>query len=77
MEFIIVKYSCKGCDLYRVDCQVSSRTTEDVVHWTKNILGHAVGLDHSIRSPFCSSKTMSEVMIPITGASKIGGVSEN
>ena len=70
---ITVKYSCNGCGLHRVECPVPARTVEDVVFWTEQILGRAVGEDHANRSPFCTSRTMSEVMVPISGAEKIGG----
>lgn len=75
MVSITVMYSCSGCGLIKAKCEVPARTTEDVVVWTRDILGGAVGSDHHKRSPSCTSDTMSEVWIPITGSDKVGGPS--
>ena len=73
---ITCKYSCHGCGLDKVECEVPARTTEDVVVWVTTICGQAIANDHLRRSPFCSA-TCCDLMIPISGASKVGGVVEN
>jgi len=72
---IEVKYSCLGCGLHRVICAVPARTSEDIVVWVVTVMAKAISADHSRRSPLCDSRTMSEVMVPITGAEVIGGPS--
>jgi hypothetical protein len=73
---IQVLYSCIECGLQDVKVEVEARTVEDVVTWMKEV-GNALGADHFRRSPHCRTLTFSEVKIPITGASKIGGPVEN
>lgn len=73
---IDVLYSCHKCGLKDVSLSVLARTTESVVAWTNGI-GHAISRDHDRRSPHCHVTSLSEVKIPITGASKIGGPVEN
>lgn len=75
---IEVIYSCFACSVIEQKVMVPARGPEDdVVHWVKNILGHAIDLDHSTRSPHCRAETMDHVKIPITGADKIGGAPVN
>jgi hypothetical protein len=40
-------------------------------------VGAALSADHRRRSPRCTPKTLSEVMIPIAGADRIGGPAVN
>lgn len=70
---IEVRYSCVACGVQRATVAVPARGEEDVVVWVKDVMAPAIGEDHAARSPFCSSRTMSEVLIPITGAEKVGG----
>jgi len=74
---VTVKYSCSKCDLHRIDVDVPARTTEDVNAWVERVMIPILMKDHGARSPFCSADSFDEVMIPITGASKVGGVVEN
>ncbi len=71
------KYSCSLCGLHRVSVMVAARTTEDVAVWLEQIATPALVNDHEARSPGCHPATLSELLIPITGASKIGGPLEN
>lgn len=71
------KYSCAGCGLYRVVVSVPARTTEELFVWMDWVAAKAISEDHARRSPSCTSRTISELMIPITGASKVGGPCEN
>ena len=70
---ITLKYTCFQCGLYRVEVEAPARTTEDVNEWVENIAAWAVYQDHIKRSPFCISTKRDELMIPISGAEKLGG----
>lgn len=65
-------YSCPDCGLQRVRCEVPTRVEEDVIAWMNAALVH-IGADHGRRSPGCHPKEFTDVMIPMTGANKIGG----
>lgn len=72
---MVEEMTIQGCGLHRVIAEVPARETAtmDVVVWTEQVLGAAVGADHAARSPHCTARTMSEVMIPIDGAQHVGG----
>lgn len=74
---ITVLYTCRSCGIFMRQVLVLARTDEDVVYWTREVLGRAVGGDHAHYSPFCKAPTMSEVMIPMTGVDRIGGLPIN
>jgi hypothetical protein len=74
---ITVMYSCAGCGVHRVSVAVPARGDEPVVDWMEKTLMVTLGFDHSARSPFCESRSMSELMIPMTGAECIGGPALN
>ena len=74
---IKIQYSCVMCGIKRQVVEVPARTAEDVVVWMKQIMTPALVRDHEARSPFCHPKTLSEVLIPIEGASQVGGAAEN
>lgn len=74
---IDVLYTCRACGLRDAVVKVKARTIEDVIVWMENILTPALAADHFARSPRCLVTTLSEVKIPITGVSKLGGPSEN
>jgi len=68
-----VKYSCALCGIVKKEVQVKVRgPNEDVVSWVKDTVGHALGYDHMKASPSCQTTKLSEVMIPITGAPRVG-----
>ncbi len=70
---ITVRYSCRGCGLENVPCDVPEREQgSDVCAWAETILGQALADDHIRRSPDCMSRAC-DVMIPITGAQYLGG----
>ena len=69
---IIVKYSCHGCGLTKVDVAVPARESEDVVTWMDQTVRLA-GADHRRRSPHCHPKAVQDLMIPMTGRDRIGG----
>jgi hypothetical protein len=69
---IIIKYSCTLCGIYRRHVSVPQRENEDVRIWM-NMVTHRLADDHKLRSPNCRATKLDEVMIPITGADKIGG----
>lgn len=69
---ITVLYSCDLCGLKRIPLEVKARDEEDVVTWMDNVV-MLLGLDHRRRSPHCHPKSLTNVMIPMTGSTKIGG----
>ena len=73
---ITCKYSCGECNLHRVEVLVPARPAEmDVTRWVKDVAAYCIYADHCCRSPKCTANTMIEMMIPITGAERIGGPS--
>lgn len=70
---IIVKYTCLLCGLIKVDCEVPARGEETIIEWTNRSLIVAIAENHRKRSPSCQATKIDEVMVPITGAEKIGG----
>jgi hypothetical protein len=76
IAYITCKYSCDECGLHRVEVTVPARPKSmDIARWVQNVAAYMVYADHSCRSPKCRSNTMSEMMIPITGAEILGGPS--
>jgi hypothetical protein len=73
---ITVKYSCHTCGLERVELNVKARGDEDVITWM-NSLGPQLAADHKKHSPKCNAQSVQDLMIPVTGADKIGGVKLN
>jgi hypothetical protein len=72
--YIYVKYTCKLCGLEMVHCQVPARErNQNVMDWTLKVLALAISRDHEQRSPECKATSISEVYVPIVGASFIGG----
>lgn len=74
-DIIEVMYSCYECGIKKAKVNVPIRTTEDVVFWVEQIVGHQIKADHLKRSPFCTATSVQDLMIPITGVNKIGGPS--
>lgn len=68
-------YSCEGCGIERAEVEVPIRTTQDVAEWMERVVIYIVSGHHAAHSPECTAQTMRDVMIPITGADKIGGSS--
>jgi hypothetical protein len=70
-----VLYSCRGCGLTKTPCAVVERGAyEDVKHWFEEIMLKTLILDHTKKSPLCQEGVLSEVMIPIAGANRVGEV---
>lgn len=65
-------YSCAPCGLKRVRLAVPARGEEDVVAWMESTV-RVVKADHDRRSPHCHPTELTELMIPRTGADRIGG----
>ena len=68
-------YSCPECGLVKVAVEVQARGDEDVVEWLEGVAIVAMGADHRRRSPACRPGGLRDIMIPVTGAEKIGGPS--
>lgn len=73
---VTVLYSCHCCGIRRQEVDVPARGEEDVLVWMKT-MGEHLSRDHHMRSPHCRPETLSDVMIPIAGTSKVGGPAEN
>jgi hypothetical protein len=69
---ITVKYSCHLCGLRGIEVRVPAREVEDVRDWMDATI-HLVCADHRRRSPQCHPKELYDLMIPMTGADRIGG----
>lgn len=74
---IRVLYSCELCGLEKVGANVPARTSENVIEWFEKTLGPALSADHAKRSPGCAPENLKNVMVPMTGATKVGGAPEN
>ena len=70
-------YSCKSCGLVKTPVDVPARGEENVVEWLEQIAMRALAADHRQKSPTCHPKSLADVMIPMTGTSKVGGPVEN
>ena len=67
-----VKYSCALCGLHRVTVDVQAREDEPIGEWME-AMARQLAEDHEKRSPICHPKQLTEVMVPMTGAVKLGG----
>lgn len=68
------KYTCMACRLVNqlVELPVR-RPLEDVVHYVKVSVAACVAADHAERSPWCTSRTMTDLKIPLPkGDGRIG-----
>jgi len=70
-------YSCTSCGLVKTPVDVPARGEENVVEWLEHIATPALAVDHRAKSPACRPKSLSNVIIPMTGTSKVGGPVEN
>ena len=72
---IPVEYTCAQCGATHIRVEVPSRLTdaENVTDWMETVVA-AISRDHDLRSPGCVIEKFTEVRIPVTGASRIGGV---
>lgn len=70
---ITIRYSCHLCRLEKVHCDVPERQEgADISDWMK-IVGAHLSDDHARRSPNCHPDSLSDVLIPVSGAQYIGG----
>lgn len=70
---IEVRYSCVACGLVDATCQVLSRDSkQDVFEWFKVVVVPAL-YEHHGRLRNCQSKNLTNVRVPFTDASIIGG----
>lgn len=69
-----VRYSCDLCGIKDREVQVQARGGENVVEWMENTCIIALANDHARLSPNCRPQTLTNLMIPVSGADKIGGV---
>lgn len=73
---IVVLYSCHHCGLAKIEVSVQARENEDVIEWMET-LGRHLSADHAKRSPHCHPERLSDVMIPMAGADRVGGPAVN
>jgi hypothetical protein len=69
---ITVLYSCTQCSLRKVPCDVPVRGEEDVVKWVREVMAKAISEHHRKQSPWCTADKITDVMIPVSGAERIG-----
>jgi hypothetical protein len=72
---IVVMYSCFGCGVFKEKLTVKARTDEDVNVWLGATI-ERVAADHRRQHPRCRGAVLSELWIPQTNSSKIGGPAE-
>ena len=73
---ITVMYSCLPCGARKVTLEVPARGDEGVVAWM-NLTVRRVADDHRAKFPGCTATTLSELWVPSTGRSKVGGPVEH
>lgn len=71
-ETVQILYSCKECRLKDRMVTIQARANEDVIQWTEGVLLVGIAKDHSIKSPFCTAKEITEVKIPISEKENAG-----
>ena len=73
MISIRVQYSCFVCSTIKAGVDVPARGDEDLKTWMDALLV-ILSRDHDQRSPTCPTDgSLHDVMIPISGAVKVGG----
>lgn len=65
-------YSCDLCGLTKTPVEVPARGEEDVRVWMDATI-RLISRDHDRRSPDCHPDRLHNLLIPMTGAAKIGG----
>lgn len=73
MMFITCKYSCPLCGIKDVHVEVPARGLEDVSVWMRESCMVALSADHQRRSPDCHPQILTDIYIPMTGTTKVGG----
>lgn len=74
---ITIKYSCDACGLRDTELSVPGREGEDIMEWMEKTVGQHIRKDHYVKSPSCDAESVQNLMIPITGAQKVGGPAIN
>ena len=71
---IRVMYSCKDCGANRRPLLVRAREEESVSDWMEKTLIVSIAADHRANAPLCVAEKMTEVLIPMGGTDRVGGV---
>lgn len=71
---ILVRYSCRACDVQDVKLQVPMRESPEVpvVKWMEVTI-QQVANHHRTQFPWCRAKSLQDLKIPIENAEWIGG----
>lgn len=71
---VTVRYSCVECGVQNAPVSVRERRpNEDVVYWVEQVCGLQIALDHTQRSPHCTSRKMTDLKIPLPeGGGRLG-----
>jgi len=67
-----LQYSCDRCGIKRQILDVPARQDEDITVWMDRTI-YLVAHDHRRLSPTCNAKSLTELLIPMTGTDRIGG----
>jgi hypothetical protein len=72
--FVTIRYSCHLCGIEKREVRVRARENEDVVQWLEQVCMVDLGADHAAVSPYCHPTELKDIMIPLSGVDKVGGV---
>jgi hypothetical protein len=73
-QTITIRYTCALCGLIKVEVPVRVRGEEDIVTWLETVAMVAISADHRHRSPFCQSKRLDSMEVPMPpGVQTVGG----
>jgi hypothetical protein len=73
--FVKVRYSCWLCGVRQREVLVPARGEEDAGAWLKGTCMPRVRADHANVSTSCPAESV-DVIIPMAGADKVGGVAK-
>lgn len=68
-----VKYECKTYGSGQRTVTVAARRDgQDVIAYVENVVVAAVARDHSVKSPLCGAREISNLMIPVDDSGVVG-----
>lgn len=73
MQQITIYYSCPECDVTRRALRVPTRGDDEPLKVWMEVTSRHMQADHHRQSPNCQPTFFTDIMIPMTGADKVGG----